>query len=98
MRFAGGPEIGLDSEVELYGSGGEPDTASSGECCRFRDLDHLEEVAVEGARFVLCSSRHGELDVVDSGDVEARHEVSLPERTRAQMLKSSISPIRYAQL
>jgi hypothetical protein len=99
MGFASGTEVGFDSEVKGDVCGGKPCTAAKAERVWFGEFGHAEEIAIEGTCAVFAADGHSELDMIDGHDRERRHDGHpIRESKCPQMLKSSISPIRYAQL
>ena len=85
MRLACRSERILDTDVQLLVARAEPAAAARGERLRLRELFESEELAVEGAGFLLTARRRGDLHVVDAGD---RH------RQRSTIARVSAAPPR----
>src|SRR5215472_887955 len=65
MRFARGPEILLNAEVEFYAMAAEPAPAARRQAGWFVELVEPEHAAVEFAQCWLGARRAGQLHVVD---------------------------------
>lgn len=68
MRLGGGPEIGLDAEVDTHRLGLEPAAASLGEVRWLGHLGDTEEALVEVRGAFLAAWWHGQLHMVDTAD------------------------------
>ena len=58
----------FDAQMQPHRAKLEPAAAPGSQGHRLFDFDHAQDAAIEGARRILATRRHGELHVVDRGD------------------------------
>ena len=64
MGALGGSEIGLDTEMQIYGASEEPEAFAFGHLRRLFDFGEAEDAGVEGSGAILALDGYGDLDVV----------------------------------
>src|SRR4029450_12662188 len=65
VRFPGGPEIGIDPEMQPQRARAEPDTAAYRQVRWFGLLGKTQNLAVERPRLRLLPGGHGQLHVIE---------------------------------
>jgi len=68
-------KILFHSQMNLNLSALEPASAALGELLRLRQLSHAQQVKIETPGRFLPTWRHGELNVIDSGDEDFIHSL-----------------------
>src|SRR6266496_83849 len=78
MSLLGRTEVGLDAQMNLHATAGEPASASLGELRRLGDLRHAQHLAVETASRRFFAFGHGQLNVIVRGEWLA-HSISVTQ-------------------
>ena len=65
VRFPGGPEIGIDPEMQPQRARAEPDTTAYRQVRWFGFLGKTQNIAVERPRLRLLPGGHGQLHVIE---------------------------------
>jgi hypothetical protein len=68
MGTLGGMKVRLDAEMQIYGTGDEPDAFAFGHLRRLGNFSESEDAGVEGASAVFTGDGDGDLHVVETED------------------------------